>query len=93
MTKKVKVTTGATLFIMGLATFWSGMFLSAWILMLVVGALLGNEGLWTPAYWEVFGTLYASTTFVSFLARNAANTIDVQRSTRTKVQQPRKPII
>ena len=44
--------------LVGLLTPVIGLFFRSWILMLLFGALLGNQGLWTPAYWEVFGGLY-----------------------------------
>lgn len=60
---------------LSLFTWIIEMFYGSWTIMLVMGALLGNAGLWTPAYWEIFGGLYIFSSIVSMASRSNYRTV------------------
>lgn len=80
----------------------AGMFSAAWVIMLMMGTLLGNEGLWTPAYWECFGGVYLMGAITGVVARNWFSVAAMEDRKRAEFQQKiarakeatkRKPII
>lgn len=60
-----------------LITGYVDLFLNSWFIMLLLGTLLGNENLWTPSYWEVFGSLFTAVMLISFSTRRAYDAIKV----------------
>lgn len=77
-------------------TTWIDIFFTSWTLMLMAGTLLGNVGLWTPAYWEVLGSLFVLSNLTGFVSRRYYITLrDMTKADLKKLEKTAKakPII
>lgn len=88
--RNTKKNVGAQPALVNLSAGWISHFVTAWIIMLASGALLGDEGLWTPAYWQVFWALYVVTALVSFTTRSYYENLKIlaKRDTQQSNSEP-----